>query len=131
MRDAFLFEGIDARVRSLSGSAKDRRKHMDGVFLPGARCTVPAQDRPADITKYLQRAARCVQQQAAGCACQRQQENTGSAHTRHPGVRAKTHAAPDAAHRPASAASTPQPCRIHPVRFSCSMFHASLYFARF
>lgn len=47
---------------------------MDGVFLPGARCTVPAQDRPADITKYLQRAARCVQQQAAGCACQRQQE---------------------------------------------------------
>ena len=77
---------------------------MDGVFLPGARCTVPAQDRPADITKYLQRAARCVQQQAA---------------------------APDAAHRPASAASTPQPCRIHPARLSCSMFHASLYFARF
>ena len=66
MRDAFLFEGIGARVRSLSGSSEDRRKHMDGVFLPGARCTVPAQDRPADITKYLQRAARCVQQQAAG-----------------------------------------------------------------
>ena len=68
MRDAFLFEGIGARVRSLSGSAKDRRKHMDGVFLQGARCTVPAQERLADITKYQPRAARCVQKKAAGCA---------------------------------------------------------------
>ena len=49
-------------------------------------------------------AAYSSRPQAAPASASR--KNTGSAHTRHPGVRAKTHAAPDAAHRPASAAST-------------------------
>ncbi len=94
MRDAFLFEGIGARVRSLSGSAKDRRKHMDGVFLPGARCTGPATARriSQSICSALP-AAYSSRPQAAPASASR--KNTGSAHTRHPGVRAKTHAAPD------------------------------------